>query len=237
MTHEDALRQMAVEQYLLGELPDESRNAFEEHFFDCEICAADLKAGRAFMDAGKAVAKEEAAPLQVSRPSLPRPSLPLTRRPGMAEQIRRWLLVPALAAALLVLIYQNTSVLPAMRRQVARAAAPEVLNSLVLANINARGDTVPEIAAPRAGSFLIAIDIPPKAGFSSYVCSLYGPSGSLLWQIPVSLQQAENTVSLRVPTQDEAEGANTLVVRGIPPSANASPVEVGRYRFAFRAQQ
>ncbi|MCU1312252.1 MAG: hypothetical protein JWM54_9, partial [Acidobacteriaceae bacterium] len=33
MTHEDALRQMAVEQYLLGELPDESRNAFEEHFF------------------------------------------------------------------------------------------------------------------------------------------------------------------------------------------------------------
>ena len=164
-------------------------------------------------------------------------SLPLTRRPSMAEQIRRWLLVPALAAALLVLIYQNTSVLPAMRRQVAKADAPEVLNSLVLANINARGDTVPEIVAPRAGSFLIAIDIPSKPGFSSYVCSLYGPSGSLLWQIPVSLQQSENTVSLRVPAQKEAEGMNILVVRGIPASGNASSVEVGRYRFELRAQQ
>lgn len=232
MTHEDALRQMAVEQYLLGELSEESRNAFEEHFFECEICATDLKAGRTFMEAGKAVAKDEATRLPISQPSIP----PMPRR-GIAQQIRLWLLVPALAASLLVLIYQNAFVLPAMHRQVARAEAPEVLNSLVLANINARGDTVPEIMAPAAGSFLINVDIPPRAGFSGYVCSLYGPSGSLLWQVPVSLQQAENTVSLRVPTQKESEGTNTLVVRGIPANGNAAPVEVGRYRFELRAQQ
>jgi hypothetical protein len=137
----------------------------------------------------------------------------------------------------LILIYQNAFVLPAMRRQVARADAPEVLNSLVLANINARGEAVPEIVAPPAGSVLIAVDIPPEAGFSGYICSLYGPSGSMLWQVHVSLQQAENTVSLRVPTQKEAEGTNILVVRGIPATGNGAPVEVGRYRFSLRAQQ
>jgi hypothetical protein len=232
MTHEDALRQMAVEQYLLGELSGESGNAFEEHFFECEICAADLKAGRALMDAGKAIANEEATSQRISQPSiLPRP------RRHIAEQIRLWLLVPALAASLLILIYQNAFVLPSTRRQVARAEAPEVLNSLVLANINARGDTVPEIVAPRTGSFLIAVDIPTKVGFSGYICSLYGPSGSLLWQIPVSSQQAENTVSLRVPTQKAADGTNILVVRGIPATGNAAPVEAGRYRFELRAQQ
>jgi hypothetical protein len=232
MTHEDALRQMAVEQYLLGELSGEPRDAFEEHFFECHICAADLKAGRTFMDAGKVVAEENKASLRISHPSVS----PIPRR-SIAEQIGLWLLVPALAASLLILIYQNAFVLPAMRRQVARADAPEVLNSLVLANINARGEAVPEIVAPPAGSVLIAVDIPPEAGFSGYICSLYGPSGSMLWQVHVSLQQAENTVSLRVPTQKEAEGTNILVVRGIPATGNGAPVEVGRYRFSLRAQQ
>lgn len=232
MTHEDALRQMAVEQYLLGELADESLDAFEEHFFECPICAADLKAGRGLMDAGKAVATEKAAGAETSRPTLR-----LMRRPGIAQQLQRWLLVPALAACLLILIYQNTLILPAMRRQVARATVPEVLSTLVLANINARGDTVPEIVAPRGGSFLIAVDIPPKTGFSGYICSLYGSSGALLWQVPVSLQQAENSVSLRVPAQQEAEGTNVLVVRGIPASGNATPVEIGRYRFQRSAEQ
>jgi hypothetical protein len=232
MTHEDALRQMAVEQYLLCELSGEPLDAFEEHFFECDICAADLKAGRTFMDAGKAIAEEDKTSLRIPHPSIS----PIPRR-SIAQQIRLWLLVPALAASLLILTYQNAFVLPAMRRQVARAEAPELLNSLVLANINARGEAVPQIIASPAGSFLIAVDIPPKAGFSGYVCSLYGPSGSLLWQVPVSLQQAENTVSVRVPTQKAAEDMNTLVVRGIPATGNAEPVEVGRYRFELRAQQ
>jgi hypothetical protein len=232
MTHEDALRQMAVEQYLLGELSGEPRDAFEEHFFECDICAADLKAGRTFMDAGKALAEEDKASLRISHPSVS----PIPRR-SIAQQIRLWLLVPALAASLLILIYQNAFVLPTMRRQVARAEAPELLNTLVLANINARGEAVPQIIASPAGSFLIAVDIPPKAGFSSYVCALYGPSGSMLWQVPISLQQAENTVSLRVPAQKAAEGTSVLVIRGLPATGNAAPVEVGRYRFGFKSQQ
>ena len=42
MDHRDALREMAVEKYLLGELTGESRDIFENHLFDCEQCAADL---------------------------------------------------------------------------------------------------------------------------------------------------------------------------------------------------
>ena len=47
MTHADALRTLAAERYLLDEMPEIEKFAFEEHFFDCAECADDLRAGSA----------------------------------------------------------------------------------------------------------------------------------------------------------------------------------------------
>ena len=119
---------------------------------------------------------------------------------------------------------------------VAVAQAPAVLNNVVLANIDARGTDIPKITAPAHGSFLISVDVPSKAEYVSYICSLYNASGEQLWQMPISAQQAENTVSLRVPTDKAANGANELRVLGLP-AAGGSPVEVGRYRFVLQISQ
>ena len=54
MNHDQAIREQAVERYLLGELAEDARARFEEHFFDCAICAADLKTGAIFVDALRA---------------------------------------------------------------------------------------------------------------------------------------------------------------------------------------
>lgn len=35
MNHKEAVGSMAVERYLLGELKDEERAAFEEHYLNC----------------------------------------------------------------------------------------------------------------------------------------------------------------------------------------------------------
>ena len=50
MDHSEAVNQMAAERYMLGELPPDVRDAFEEHLFDCPECAFDIRAGVAFMD-------------------------------------------------------------------------------------------------------------------------------------------------------------------------------------------
>ena len=50
MDHNEAVQQMATEKYLLGELPPELREAFEEHFFDCPECAMDLRTAAAFVE-------------------------------------------------------------------------------------------------------------------------------------------------------------------------------------------
>ena len=54
MTHADAIRTLAVERYLLDEMPEIERFAFEEHFFDCAECADDLRAGSTMRQAVKA---------------------------------------------------------------------------------------------------------------------------------------------------------------------------------------
>jgi hypothetical protein len=219
MNHDEAIREQAVERYLLGELAEDARARFEEHFFDCAICAADLKTGTVFVDAMRADRQFAASP---------KPDLRIVPK-RTSPWLRPWL-VPALAASLLVVAYQNILVLPSMRRAAAVAQTPAVMNNVILANIDARGSDIPKLAAPALGSFLISVDIPSKNDYASYICLLYNSSGERLWQMSITAQQAENTVSLRMPTEKAASGANELRVLGMP-AAGGSPVEVGRYRF------
>lgn len=226
MNHDEAIREQAVERYLLGELPEVARARFEEHFFDCDICASDLKAGAAFVDALR-------TDPQVVSP--PQRNLQVVSNRKPRTWLRPWL-APALAASLLVVAYQNILVLPAMRRAAVAAQSPAVMNTVILANISARGTDIPRLVAPAHGSFLVSVDVPSKAEYASYICSLYTSSGERLWQIPITSQQAENTVSLRVPTDKAAEGINDLRVLGVP-STGGSPVEVGRYQFTLQISQ
>ena len=223
MNHDEAIREQAVERYLLGELAEDARARFEEHFFDCALCATDLKTGAVFRDALRAEVQPAGSPQREIR---------LVPKRAAAPWLRPWL-APALAASLLVVAYQNILVLPAMRRAEAVAQTPAVMNNVVLANMDARGGDVAKLVAPASGSFLISVDIPSKTGYASYLCVLYNASGERLWQVPIAAQQAENTVSLRVPTEKAASGANELRVLGVP-AAGGSPVEVGRYRFALQ---
>ena len=47
MDHQEAVALEATEQYLLGTLDEDQRDAFEEHFFGCLECAEDVRAGMA----------------------------------------------------------------------------------------------------------------------------------------------------------------------------------------------
>lgn len=49
MSHDEAVRSFAVEKYLLEELSVKSRDEFEEHLFDCQECALDLRVGATFL--------------------------------------------------------------------------------------------------------------------------------------------------------------------------------------------
>jgi hypothetical protein len=229
MNHQDATQLMAVEKYVLNELPPQLRNEFEEHYFECPECATDLRATTAFLDAAKAEFKAASA----SKPmpaAIAKKRGPWLWRPAFA--------MPALAASLLFIAYQNVVIFPRLHQQVAQSSAPEVLPSLSLVGGNSRGGQIPSITVPPAYPFLLFMDIPTQDRFSTYTCSLYSPAGRLAWQVHVSAQQSKDTISISIPPADRRDGKYSLLVQGnAGPSNPETQVDLARYSFVLKSQK
>jgi len=223
MDHNHITQHLTVERYLLDELTPEVRDEFEEHFFDCQECATDLRATAAFMDAAKREFKIHPVP----KPGASK---------GKSFFASAWpsaLVWSALAASLLVIAYQNMIVFPHFRTEISELRAPEVLPVISLVGGNSRGGQIPAGTVGNTRPFLLQLDIPTQDRFSSYTCLLYAPSGALVWRTEVSAQWARDTVSIRVPSVDTQSGEYTLAVQG---NLAGPSVDLARYRFVLNTQ-
>jgi hypothetical protein len=233
MDHTEAVRLSLVEKYLLNELPPELRDEFEEHYFDCQECTADLRATSAFLDA----AREELKTFPAKK------AAPDAAKKSPQKSWFAWLwapafAIPALAACLAVIVYQNLVVYPRYKGEIAQLQAPEILPIVSLAGGNSRGGTAPSVVVPGSRPFLVQFDIPTQDRFASYTCLLYSPSGSLVWRLQVSAESAKDTVSIRVPAAHEMTGSYTLVVQGIAGTTSPqSGVDLVHFSFTLNSQK
>jgi Putative zinc-finger len=227
MDHSESIRLMAAEKYLLGELTPEAREQFEEHFFDCQECALDVRAGAALVEHSKVVLSEPVAVAPA------RAAVPVPARPGWLAWLRPAFAVPVLAVLLAVMGYQNLVTYPKMKGEVAMVNQPQILASASLINANTRGTGGTVVSAPQNEPFLLFLDIPTDARFSSYVAELYGPTGKSAWSLMVPAETAKDMVPIRVPAEHHAAGMYTLVVRGVD-SSGGKGSEIGRYPFELQ---
>ena len=227
MDHSESIRLMATEKYLLGELTPELREQFEEHFFDCQACALDVRAGAALVEHSKVVLSE---PVAVSAVRAPRA---VPAKAGWSAWLRPAFAVPVLAALLVVIGYQNLVTYPKLKGEVAVIGRPEILASASLINANTRGAGRTVVSTRRNEPFLLFVDIPAEARFSSYVAELDGPGGKSEWSVAIPAVTTKDTVPIRVPADHQGAGVYTLVVRGVDSSGGKS-VEVGRYPFELQ---
>jgi hypothetical protein len=226
MEHEEALRRMAVEKYLLNEMPQPERDEFEAHFFGCQDCAADLRATAAFLEGAKQ---------ELRRPRVTGPAPAAPKRSWFEFSWRPAFAAPAFALLLLVIVYQNVAVLPRFSSDVAPLKNPEILTSLSLIGANARGGNAPSVKVTQGQPLLLSVDIPAAERFSSYTCVLVDPSGAVLWRLPVSSDQAKDTVAIRVPARGWVQGDYRLIVQGLANPAGGEPAELASYRFTLNS--
>ena len=219
MDHNQSTHLMAVEKYLLDELTPELRDEFEEHFFDCQECALDVRATAAFMAAARQEFKANPVPKAANGKSFSTAFWPAAA------------LWTALAASLLLVAYQNLLVFPRLQTEIAELKAPEVLPVISLVGGNSRGGETPTASVGAGHPFLLSLDIPTQDRFASYTCLLYSPSGKLAWRVEVSPQAARDTVSIRVPST-EKPGEYTLAVQGNLPGTS---VDLAHYKFVLNA--
>src|ERR1035438_10191801 len=119
MDHGEAVQLMATERYLLGELSGEQREAFEEHFFECYECALDVRAEAAFLQEAKVQLPLMTSPAVVMAAPVPvatavRIKTEPKRRDWFGWMRPAWA-VPAFAALLMVIGYQNFATIPGLR--------------------------------------------------------------------------------------------------------------------------
>jgi hypothetical protein len=227
MDHSEAIRLMAAEKYLLDELTPESREQFEEHFFDCEDCALEVRAGAAFVEHSKVVL---AGPVAVSPLKVP---VPVPANPDWFAWLRPVFAVPAMAVLLVVIGYQNLVTYPKLKGEVGVFNRPQILASASLINANTRGANRTVVPARQGEPLLLFVDIPGEARFSAYVAELYGPAGNSEWSLTIPADATKDTVPIRVPPDHRAGGMYTLVVRGVDATGEKG-TEVGRYPFELQ---
>jgi hypothetical protein len=223
MDHQEALRRSAVEKYLLNEMPRPERDEFEEHFFGCQECAADLRATAAFLDGAKQELRRS-HPLKAVQREPKKPWFDFLWRPAFAA--------PAFALLLLVVAYQNVVVLPRFAGERTQLNNPEILASLSLVGGNSRGGPVPSATVAEGQPLLISLDIPTAERFSGYACVLVAPSGAVVWRLPVSPTQAKDTVAIRVPSGLLGRGEYRLIGQGHA-SPGGKSADLASYRFTL----
>lgn len=208
MDHSEAVGLMATERYLLGELSSEIREAFEEHFFECQECAVDVRTGAALIDEAKR---------QMAASSIPSSAAARGESPSMRRDRFSWwkpaFALPAFAVLLLIVGYQNIATIPSLRS----ATLQPRLAPWTMLHVGTRdGAALPVLASQKSGAVLL-VDVPATTTYSSFAFALQDPHGKQFWTetIPAaSAQDGQQTLSLLIPGRGLQPGLYTLTISG-----------------------
>ena len=225
MDHKEAVQLQAAVKYVLGELPQEERDGFEEHYFDCGECALDVKAAAAFLDAGREVLRME------------RFEGPTVRS---VESGRVWLAwfrpivaVPALAALLIVVAYQNMVTIPRATQAAMRGAGQVFTSVFSLQMANTRGGEEVKVRVHPNESFALRFDFTPAKVFENYICQLQDETGRSILKANVPGSSVNQEAQFVVPAGSVKPGRYSLVFTGASGSGErGTGEEVLRLRFA-----
>jgi hypothetical protein len=226
MDHSEAVRVNMVEKYLLGELSPDVRDQFEEHYFDCPECAADVRALSAFMATSRTIFNEESA---VKTPA----AVPKPARLGWFSWLRPAVAVPAIAALAAVVIFQAAVTIPNLKEQAATQRGGQIYESSFRLQGSTRGESGTTVAINPNQSFALDFDFTPSQTFPSYLGNLVNSSGSTILTFRVSGDQANKELHLVIPEGKMSPGTYNLVFTGENGAVDSSQKnEVQRLSFA-----
>jgi Putative zinc-finger len=215
MTHDEAINDEATERYVLEEMTDEERDAFEEHYFDCAVCTEDVKAAISIRD-GLAAERVDYQPAVV--PFQPR-----------RRALPAWLASAASVAIAVVSMYAG--VVRPDRLQLARARAeadaPRIGVQYVLQKARGPEDTV--AAGDHRQTISLDVDLEVDDKSPRYTFRVIDAAGKQVLEAGVDGEVARSkVVTLDVPAGKLKPGIYTLRVVG------TEAVDVETYRFTIR---
>jgi len=231
MEHEPAVRNLAVESYLLGEMSPAERESFEEHYFECSVCAEDLRAASQFIEDAKDLMAAEASAAAV--PVRPYAGAVEAPKPSGWDWLG-WLRPQAAAALLAVLAVvvgvETFSTIPGLRRQVNEFETPRTVKSIVLRPVT-RGDA--STVRTAAGESVVLVFDPPEspelASGTPLRFSVKSADGRTMFELPGESPTPGERITLSIPRLTVPPGDYSLIVQSDASAGN--PRELGQYPF------
>ncbi len=196
--------QRVTERYLLGELNEEERLQFEEHYFTCEQCAEDVLAGAAFVDTARLVLPD------MQREAARQPAGPTS----FFAKWCSWSLVPqfSMAALLLltgVVVYQNFVQIPHLRSTETPVATvfPQQnsplgfsFGDIVVSNRSAGGEKI----SRKARTYSFSFKPEWQETYQQYLCELQ-KSGNAVATIPIPYSSGVPTAELKLDNLEKGQ--------------------------------
>ena len=222
MDHDEAVRLRASERYLLEELDAGQRDEFEEHLFDCQECALDIRAGAMFVEQSKTVLAETPAPA-------PKPE-PNKTSSGWLGWLRPSFAMPVMAVLLAIIGYQNFIQIPY------REQAANQVQSLPHASINisTRGAAPLQITTHRGQGFVLLANVPPDPNYSSYLLELYNQAGKLQWSLTIPADSPDDLRTIEIPGAGLEQGTYKVTTSGVTAAGQSTKLDSRTIELQFQ---
>jgi len=206
MEHDEAVRSQAAERYVAHELSPDEQTAFEEHFFDCNECADDVRFETAFAANARAVFREQQAQF---RPA-PAPGIA-----GSKEGRLAWLRArPALASSFAVNFALAVGLGYVLLTGAHEFAVPRF--------------TQPYFApGPTHGAEEVHAILPGETWYQVRFPASNAPNQSYSYEILDAAGRRELSGSLKAPASDDANLYLQLPVRGLHAGVHTLVVRAG----------
>lgn len=213
MDHNEAVRLQAAEKYVLGELPQNLREDYEEHYFECAECALDLKAAAVFADTSREVLRAE------RERSLERVSV--AAGGGWRAWFRPAVAVPVFAALLLFIGYQNMVTIPQAKQGASVGGGQVFTSSFSLKKADTLGEEAKagdegKVQVHANEGFALKFDFTPRQRFDSYIGQIQDESGRSVLQVRIPGSSANRELQIVVPAGVVEPGNYVLVLAGDP---------------------
>ena len=227
MDHLEAVRLQAAEKYVLGELPPELREQFEEHCCDCSECAKDLKALATFVTASRMVFDET----EFSSPAPSREEY--TEHAGWFSWLRPVIAVPAIAVLAAIVVFQNAVTIPSAKKHGALQSAAEVYESTYRLQGATRGGNITKVTVRPGESFALDFDFTPSQVLASYKGNLVDSTGHSVRTFGLTGEQSNKELHVLIPGGIVHAGNYELVVVGDTGTLKQGPQNGEVFRIPF----
>jgi hypothetical protein len=204
MEHDEAIRSQAAERYVSHELSAPEREAFEEHFFQCQRCADEVRFELTFAANVRAVTREGRA--------APAPAHPVA---GSWEKWRVWLR-PRSAMAFSFAV--NFALVAGLGYALLTRAHPAARPGLIAAYFapGPAHSAADVHALPAGQTFYAVLFAVPGSASQSFTYEILPASGPRESSGSLTASPAVKAISfcLQVPIGGLPAGIHTLIVRG-----------------------